>query len=93
MTLDEFKAQLKDLKPGQAAYIPYELYEKLFPPGEPDQDARVRAYEFAKATGCVIDNRPAQREVLFVKARGRDAQGTRQELQRGPGDDSETSGG
>jgi hypothetical protein len=67
VTLDEFQTTLKDLAPGQAAHIPYDIYEELFPPGEPDQDARVRAYKFAKANGCKIDNRTAQREVLFVK--------------------------
>ena len=67
MTLDQFIITLRQLKPGQAAHAPYEIYAELFPPGEPDQDARARAYEFAKANGCVIDNRPAQREVLFVK--------------------------
>jgi hypothetical protein len=67
MTLDEFGATLRLLTPGQAAHASYDLYAELFPPGEPDQDARARAFEFAKANGCVIDNRPRQREVLFVK--------------------------
>lgn len=67
MTLDDFRERLAELAPGQAAHVPYEIYEGLFPPGEPDQGARGRAYEFAKANGCVIDNRPGNREVLFVK--------------------------
>jgi len=67
VTLYQFRITLTELAPGQAAHVPYDIYEKLFPPGEPDQDARARAYEFAKANGCKIDNRTAQREVLFVK--------------------------
>ena len=39
----------------------------VFPPGEPDQDARLRALTFAKANGCVIENRAGNREVLFLK--------------------------
>jgi hypothetical protein len=67
MTLDELKEMLRELTPGKAAQVPYEIYEGIFPPGEPDQGARGRAYEFAKANGCVIDNRPGIREVLFVR--------------------------
>jgi hypothetical protein len=67
MTLEEFKTTLTNLQPGKAADVPYEIYDTLFPPGEPDQGAREKAYNFAKACGCVIDNRPKDREVLFVK--------------------------
>jgi hypothetical protein len=68
MTLDEFKATLLTLPPGKAAHVPYEIYEMLFPPGEPDEGARGRAYDFARANGCVIENRQKDREVLFVKS-------------------------
>ena len=57
MTLEEFKATLTALPPGKAAHVPYEIYEAFFPPGEPDQGAREAAYNFAKACGCIIDNR------------------------------------
>jgi hypothetical protein len=67
MTLDELRSLLGGLSPGKAAHISYDVYELLFPPGEPDQGARARAYEFAKSNGCVIDHRSAKREVLFVK--------------------------
>jgi hypothetical protein len=67
MTLEEFKATLTALPPGKAAHVPYEIYEAFFPPGEPDQGAREAAYNFAKACGCIIDNRAKDREVLFVK--------------------------
>jgi hypothetical protein len=67
MTLDEFAATLMSLPPGNAAHVPYDIYEVLFPPGEPDDGARGRAYDFAKDHGCIIENRPSGREVLFVK--------------------------
>ena len=68
MSIDEFKAILEEMDAGNAAEVPYEIYEELFPPGEPDESARQRAYEFAKANGCVIDHRPTERLVLFVKS-------------------------
>jgi hypothetical protein len=68
MTLDELKATLSNLPVGKAAHVPYDVYEMLFPPGEPDESARARAYAFAKASGCVIENRANAREVLFVKS-------------------------
>ena len=61
VTLYEFRTTLKDLAPGQAAHVPYEIYQGLSPPGEPDEGARARAFEFAKANGCEIANRTAQR--------------------------------
>lgn len=67
MTLDEFGAALTSLPPGKAAHVPYDIYEILFPPGEPDDGARGRAYDFAKHHSCIIENRPRSREVLFVK--------------------------
>ena len=67
MTLDDFKATLMQLAPGKAAHVPYDVYKEIFPPGEPDQGARATAFDFAKANGCVIEHRPQQREVLFVR--------------------------
>jgi hypothetical protein len=67
VTLDDLNGILAELVPGKAAHVPYEVYEILFPPGEPDQDARLRALIFAKASGCVIENRAGNREVLFLK--------------------------
>jgi hypothetical protein len=67
MTVSEFRIVLRELPAGQAAHVPYEVFAELFPPGEPDDDARERAYRFAKENGCIIDNRPASGEVLFAK--------------------------
>lgn len=65
VTLEEFGKTLADLKPGQSADVPYHVYEELFPPGEPDQGARKRAYDFAKAAGVAIDNQVAAGVVRF----------------------------
>ena len=67
MSLDELRATLTALPAGKCAGIHYEVYAQLFPPGEPDENARARCYEFAKSVCCMIDNRPRERTVLFVK--------------------------
>jgi hypothetical protein len=68
MTLDELQALLKGLASGQAAHIPHEVCDELFPPeDDPDYGARRQAHEFAKANGCAMDNQSAQGQVLFVK--------------------------
>jgi len=67
ITLAEFSKTLSDLKPGQGARLNYEAYELLFPPGEPDDDARGRAFRFAREHGCRIDNRPNERAIWFYK--------------------------
>ena len=47
--------------------ISYEEYGKLFPPGEPDMDARERAWTFATENGCWLVIRPGDSVVTFVK--------------------------
>ncbi len=67
MTLDEFGSILDDLKPGFGAHMRHSSYELLFPPGEPDQGARKRAYDFARDRGCKIDNSPKEQLIWFYK--------------------------
>lgn len=67
MTLDDFAEKLSDVEPGQGARVPYELYAELFPPGEPSQDARGAAFDFANANDCEIENRPDDSAVWFYK--------------------------
>lgn len=67
MKIDDFKKLLADLQPGQAATLNYEMFEVIFPPGVEDDDAKVAAYNFAKAHGCVIRHHESAREVNFVK--------------------------
>lgn len=67
MTLHELEATLHDLPAGQAVHVPYDLFSELFPPGEPDSEARQRALQLAMANGCFIENRTHKQEILFVK--------------------------
>jgi hypothetical protein len=66
-TLDDLKAELAATKPGEETCVAYGQYALLFPPGEPDQGARLAAAAFAKANGCTISNRPYDILVCFVK--------------------------
>ena len=45
----------------------YAVYEFIFPPGEPDELARTRAYGLAEEYGCVIKNLPSEKRVLFLR--------------------------
>lgn len=67
MSLDELKKALLQMEPGQCVPMTHALYAELFPPGEPDEGARGRAFEFARANGCRIDNRPHEEAIAFVK--------------------------
>jgi hypothetical protein len=67
MTLDEFEGVLRQLQPGQGAHLSYDTYRELFPPGEPDEAARSRAYEFARSHSCQIENHPNERVMVFYK--------------------------
>jgi hypothetical protein len=44
----------------------YAVYELVFPPGEPDELARTRAWAFAEKYGCTIKNQPSEKRVLFL---------------------------
>ena len=68
MNLDDLGDKLVALNPGDVAEVPYDVYASLFPPGEPDDNARMRAYNFAKAHDCTFDNWPSDRIVIFVKS-------------------------
>ena len=67
LTRDVLKSYLLEMPRGHIFDLTYKLFADVFPPGEPDQDARLRALTFAKANGCVIENRAGNREVLFLK--------------------------
>ena len=56
MTLDDLAEALVLLQPGQAAGINKDAYADLFPPGEPDENARARCYQFAHIYDCRIDH-------------------------------------
>jgi hypothetical protein len=67
MTLNDLKTGLGILKPGQMLSMSYAVYELVFPPGEPDELARTRAYALAEEYGCTIKNLPSEKRVLFLK--------------------------
>lgn len=67
MTLDDLAKALGEMPKGKFAHVPYEIYEELFPPGEPDQNARAACANFARANECRIENKPQERAVWFVK--------------------------
>lgn len=67
MTRHELEATLHGLPAGQAVLVPYDLFSELFPPGEPDGEARLRALQLAMANDCFIENRTQKQEILFVK--------------------------
>jgi len=43
------------------------VYAVLFPPGEPDDGARVAAFGFAREHGCVMENQPRAQQVVFTR--------------------------
>lgn len=67
MTIDGLRTTLSSLQPGQCAGLHYDIYGDLFPPGEPDVNARAACYEFARSLGCRIENKPQEQTVWFVK--------------------------
>jgi hypothetical protein len=67
MTLDELRATLEKLPPGKVAGIHHDAYADLFPPGEPDANAREACYKFAKALSCRIVNYSKDQTVWFIK--------------------------
>jgi hypothetical protein len=67
MTLNDLKTGLGILKPGQMLSMSYAVYELIFPPGEPDELARTRAWALVEEYGCTIKNLPSEKRVLFLK--------------------------
>ena len=67
MSLDELMATLTALPAGKCGGIHHDIYGELFPPGEPDEDARAVCHAFARSAGCRVENRPGEHTVWFVK--------------------------
>ena len=59
--------RLGKLSVGERTALPYSVYGALFPPGEPNEEALLAALGFARDHGCVIENQPAARQVVFTK--------------------------
>lgn len=66
-TLAHLSERLQSLAVGQRTALPYSVYAVLFPPGEPDEGARVLAFRFAGEHGCVIENQPRALQVVFTR--------------------------
>ena len=71
-TLEQMRDILEQMEPGQHVTMNYDVYAQFFPPGEPSDEARRRAEEFAKKIGCRIENRPNTNEFVFIKEGGAD---------------------
>ena len=65
--LSSLRNEIAACSPGGTVVITYEEYGKLFPPGEPDVDAREKAWTFARENGCWLLIRPSETVVEFVK--------------------------
>jgi hypothetical protein len=70
ITLSELYGVLKGMAPGERAQMTHDAYAEFFPPGEPDTEARIRCYDFAKGAGCTVDNHPEFGEISFLKDAG-----------------------
>ncbi len=68
-TIGDLRAEIAACPQGGAVGVPYDTYADLFPPGEPDEGARQRAWQFARDNGCAINNRSAEEVVFFVKSK------------------------
>ena len=66
-TVAHLSERLRSLSVGQRAALPYSVYAVLFPPGEPDDGARVAAFVFAREQGCVMENQPPAQQVVFTR--------------------------
>jgi hypothetical protein len=66
-TLEDLALSLSELGEDKYVSISYEVFSELFPPGEPDDDARAACFEFANELGCRIENHPGKQEIWFFK--------------------------
>lgn len=67
MTLPELESQLNALRSQEKLGLPYDLYADIFPPGEPDENARQACYALAKRCNCRIFRDADQRTISFQK--------------------------
>jgi hypothetical protein len=65
--LTSLRDEIAACSPGDTVVISYQQYRELFPPGEPDIDARQKARTFATEAGCWFVIRPGEGVVTFVK--------------------------
>ncbi len=66
-TLHDLHNLLCGLTTHQFYVLPHVAYERLFPPGECDQGARIRAFDFARQHGCTIHEQGTSQQLVFTK--------------------------
>lgn len=66
MSESELGAVLDELPSGETFELPDEIYAGIFPPGEPDENARELCYLMAKQHRCKIRRAPSG--IRFIKA-------------------------
>jgi hypothetical protein len=67
MTREELAKELARLDSGSRLGVAYNVFEILFPPGEPNASARQACRDYAAAQGCRVVNASQTRTVWFVK--------------------------
>lgn len=67
LQLWELEKLLLNMEPGKKLEINHETLATLFPPGAHDQASREAAFNFAKQTGCRIENYSSAGVLWFVK--------------------------
>jgi len=65
--LAHLSERLRSLSVGQRTALPYSVYAVLFPPGEPDDGARVAAFGFAGTPAGGMENQPRAQQVVFTR--------------------------
>lgn len=67
MTKGELEMMLADVQPGEGMSVSSADFDAIFPRGHAAKDTQVEAYDFAKALGFKIDNRPEDDAVWFQR--------------------------
>jgi len=67
VTRSELKSQLRALSSGEELGLSFDVYADMFPPGEPDENARQACYAVAKRCGCKIEVKVNDRHIRSLK--------------------------
>lgn len=67
MNPDDLKRHLAEMRPGETFSLPYDIYEGIFPPGEPDPASREACTAMARACGCSVTHDADDQQVRFTK--------------------------
>ncbi|HEY0438973.1 MAG TPA: hypothetical protein VGD36_02795 [Xanthobacteraceae bacterium] len=67
MELDDLTRTLEALPTGESVALPYDQFEKAFPPGIEDDAAKMRCHLLATQHGCHVVHTPARGTVSLIK--------------------------